>query len=96
MDVLENLKTIPQHTVPGSSCQDQDPPIVNLTLFCFCDASAKAYATVVYLLQSSPKLRRVDLIFSKTHLALQRIRLELLGVLIGIHALKFVETDSLD
>ena len=58
------------------------------------DASAKAYATAIYLHQSLANNRsKVDLIFSKTRLAPQNIiipRLELLGVLIDVRALKFV------
>ena len=60
---------------------------------CFCDASAKAYATAIYLLQSLSGSHKSDLIFSKTRLSPQNItisRLELLGVLIGVRALKFV------
>ena len=99
IEILESLKTIPQHTVPrylGSPYQGQDPSAVDLTLLCLCDASAKAYAAVVYLLQSSSKFCKVDLVFSKTRLAPQKVtipRLELLGVLIGIRALKFVEKE---
>ena len=60
---------------------------------CFCDASAIAYATAVYLHQSYRDTFKADLIFSKTCLAPQGTtipRLELLGALIGIRALKFL------
>ena len=69
------------------------PEQVQYRLVCFCDASAKAYATAVYLHQSFDDTCKADLIFSKTCLAPQNTtipRLELLAVLIGIQALKFV------
>ena len=99
LEIMDSLKTIPQHIIPrylGPTCQDQSPTAIDWTLLCFCDASARAYATVVYLLQASSHYRKVDLVFSKTRLAPQKItipRLELLGVLIGIRALKFVERE---
>ena len=66
------------------------------TLVCFCNASAKAYATAIYLHQALSGDCKVDLIFSKTHLAPKKStipRLELLGVLIGTRALKFVQKE---
>ena len=63
------------------------------SLICFCDASVKAYATAIYLRQSTLNSYKTDLIFAKTRLAPQDVtipRLELLGVLIGVRALKFV------
>ena len=65
----------------------------DLTLICFCDTSIKAYAAAVYLYHSSLGTYKTDLIFSKTCLAPEQIRLELLGVLIGVRALKFVEKE---
>ena len=65
-------------------------------LVCFCDASGLAYATTVYLYQSIGNTCKTDLIFSKTRLAPQGTtipRLELLGVLIGVRALKFVRKE---
>ena len=70
---------------------------VMYSLLCFCDASAKAYATVIYLHQSfANNTFKTDVIFSKTCLAPDNItipRLELLGVLIGVQALKFILTE---
>jgi len=68
----------------------------DLALICFCDASIKAYAAAVYLYHSSLGTYKTDLIFSKTRLAPEQItipRLELLGVLIGVRALTFVEKE---
>ena len=62
-------------------------------MICFCDASAKAYATAIYLLQSASNSYKTNLIFAKTRLAPQNVtipRLELLGVLIGVRTLKFI------
>ena len=66
-------------------------------LLCFCDTSACAYATAVYLLQKSETSEsKSDLLFSKTRLApLNKMtipRLELLAVLIGVRCVKFVES----
>ena len=89
-----NLEAIPQYQITRciSIFNETDDKLIEYSLMCFCDASAKAYATAIYLLQSSGS-HKSDLIFSKTRLAPQNItipRLELLGVLIGIRALKFV------
>ena len=65
-------------------------------LLCFTDASKKAYAAAVYLLVTTNMNSTVHLVFSKSRLAptkpLTIPRLELLGVLIGVRCLKFVET----
>ncbi len=65
-------------------------------IVCFCDASAKAYATSVYLVQKTDNSAKSDLIFSKTRIAplkgMSIPRLELLAVLIGVRGVKFVET----
>ena len=64
-------------------------------LFCFCDASSKAYATCVYLRQICNGVAKVDLIFAKSRLAplkgMTMPRLELLAVLIGVRSLQFVK-----
>jgi len=70
-------------------------PVIN-SLICFSDASGKAYAIAVYLHQFSSNNCSVDLVFSKTRLAPQGVtipRLELLGVLIGTRAMRFVEKE---
>ena len=63
----------------------------NCHLLCFCDASAKAYASVVYLSSDAG----VNLLFSKARVApIKKLgipRLELLAVLIGVRMLKFVQ-----
>ena len=69
---------------------------IDYSLVCFCDASVKAYATAIYLHQSCSELCKVDLIFAKTRLAPENMtipRLELMGVLIGVRALKFVTSE---
>lgn len=66
-------------------------------LLCFCDASACAYATAVYLHQVHDGFSQCDLVFSKTRLApvkgMTIPRLELMAVLIGIRSLKYVESE---
>ena len=75
-----SMVTIPRF-IGNSSCQ----------LLCFCDASAKAYASVVYLSSDAG----VNLLFSKARVApIKKLgipRLELLAVLIGVRMLKFVQ-----
>ena len=93
--ISRNLESIPQHQI--SRCigirEEKNSGNVEYSLICFCDASVKAYATAIYLRQSTLNSYKTDLIFAKTRLAPQDVtipRLELLGVLIGVRALKFV------
>ena len=94
LQIGKNLETIPQHHVPryiGINRRHGEP--IEYTLICFCDTSAKAYSAAIYLRQSFSDACKTDLIFCKTRLAPQNTtipRLELLGVLIGVRALKFV------
>lgn len=63
-------------------------------LFCFTDASAKAYSAAVYLYSSVGRTANVNLVFSKGCVAptkqLGIPRLELLAVLIGTRCLNYV------
>ena len=65
-----SMVTIPR-IIGNSNCQ----------LLCFCDASAKAYASTVYLSSDAG----ANLLFSSIP------RLELLAVLIGVRMLNFVQ-----
>ena len=93
----DDLMSISTYNIPryvGRKLMESDP--IEYRLVCFCDASAQAYAAVIYLHQSSAGECKVDCIFSKTRLAPQKTtipRLELLGVLIGTRALTFVERE---
>ena len=62
----------------------------NYQLLCFCDASAKAYASVIYLSSDAG----VNLLISKARIApIKKLgipRLELLAILIGVRMLNFV------
>ena len=92
--ILECLECIPHQVITRNITLSGEP--IECTLICFSDASSKAYATVIYLHQISKSSTRVDLIFSKTRLASEHItipRLELLGILIGMRGLKFVEAE---
>ncbi|XP_052762257.1 uncharacterized protein LOC128204895 [Mya arenaria] len=64
-------------------------------LLCFCDASEKAYAIVIYLYQNNQSKVVTQLTFAKTRLApikqMSIPKLELMAVLIGIRCLKFVK-----
>ena len=63
-------------------------------LFCFTDASAKAYSATVYLYSTVDETSNVNLVFSKARVApikqLSIPRLELLAVLIGTRCLNYV------
>ena len=63
-------------------------------LFCFTDASVKAYSAAVYLYSVVGGTANVNLVFSKARVAptkqLSIPRLELLGVLIGTRCLNYV------
>lgn len=65
------------------------------SLVCFSDASNKAYASVIFVVQSDGIVKTSELIFSKSRLApikkLTIPKLELLAVLIGVRCLKFVD-----
>lgn len=94
LQIAENLETISQHHMPRYiGINETHCESIEYALICFCDASAKAYSAAIYLHQSLLDSCKTDLIFCRTHLAPQNTtipRLELLGVLIGVRALKFV------
>ena len=91
-EISNQLESIPLHSLVkfiGVNRERSEYKLVH-----FCDASGMAYATVIiYLYQSSNNTCIADLIFSKTRLVPSKITipsLELLAVLIGVRALKFV------
>ncbi|XP_062582984.1 uncharacterized protein LOC134244753 [Saccostrea cucullata] len=69
---------------------------VSYRLLCFCDASAKAFATAIYLQMTTTNSSISNLLFSKTRLAPTKTitmpRLELLALLIGVRSLNFVQS----
>ncbi|XP_065891682.1 uncharacterized protein [Dysidea avara] len=92
--ILDGLECIPQQMIPRNIRLTGES--VEHALLCFSDASTKAYSAAIYLYQVSETSTRVDLIFAKAHLASEGIiipRLELLGILIGVRGLKFVERE---
>ena len=96
-EICTNLKAISSYCLPRHmGIVTSDTQSIEYNLVCFCDASKAAYAVTVYLHQASSIEGKADLIFSKTRLAPQKVtipRLELLGVLIGIRALKFIQNE---
>jgi len=74
-----------------------DKSSVTNTLVCFCDALACAYATCIYLVQSSESQCNSELIFAKQRLAPTTQttipRLELLAALIGARCVEFVQKE---
>ena len=95
--ICEDLESISMHHIPRYLGIKSSNHHVTYSLVCFCDASAKAYAATVYLHQDSSGNCKADLIFSKTRLAPHKSvtipQLELLGVLIGTRALRFVQKE---
>ena len=85
MKLQKEMECISMVTIPrfigNSNCQ----------LLCFCDASTKAYASVIYLSSDAG----VNLLFSKARVApikkLGTPRLELLAVLIGVRNSTFAQ-----
>ncbi len=95
-EATEGIKEISSTPVPRFICTAEKEGAC-FDLLCFTDASAQAYSANVYLRVSTPAECKVNLIFSKTRLAPSKAeitipRLELLGVLIGIRMLNFIQT----
>lgn len=94
-EIKEELKLIETISIPRFIGTTNNS--AKYKLLCFTDASKKAYAAVIYLLTQTPNTTEVNIVFSKSRLAPTKEvtipRLELLGVLIGIRCLKFVEAE---
>ena len=69
---------------------------ITYNLTCFCDASAKAYATAIYLHQEMENHAKADLVFAKSRIAPIKQttipRLELMAVVIAVRCATFVKT----
>ena len=94
--ISQQLEAISSYQLPRYVGIREEPGFIKYHLVCFCDATGLAYATTIYLHQSVGDTCKADLIFSKTRLAPQETtipRLELLGVLIGVRAVKFVRKE---
>lgn len=72
------------------------PKASNVELYCFCDASEKAYASVIYLRSANASGIHVSLLTSKTRVAPLRTisipRLELCSAVLLVHLLQIVRT----
>ena len=91
--VLE-LQEISNYKVPRYiGHQEEDEKVVNIV--CFCDASKKAYAAIVYLQEERGSGSKANLVFAKTRLApVKEItvpRLELMAILIGVRCIQYVK-----
>ena len=67
--ISEQLEQISTFRLPRYIGVNESPESIEYHLVCFCDASAIAYATAVYLHQSYRDTFKADIIFSKTRLA---------------------------
>ena len=90
---LENIKSVKIDRCIASVNSNLE---MKYSLVCFSDASKKAYASSVYLIQEDGNTVKSDLIFAKSRLApvkdITIPRLELMAVLIGTRCMKFVES----
>ena len=88
MMLMQDLKDLSNIKIPRHINHD------NPLLLCFCDASKDAYATTIYIKAKGKEKTKVNLVFAKPRVAPKKKtsipRLELLAVLIGIRAIKFV------
>ena len=94
-DIKSNIHGISECQLPRCIKMKTTRDIQNRVL-CFCDASAKAYATLIYLHQTNGHESKVDLVFTKTRLTplkggMTITRAELMAVLIGVRCLEFVK-----
>jgi len=100
--ILEILQHLPAIKIPRFIGTSECQPVYDLLVF--CDASIRSYATVIYLRVTTHLSTYSNLVFSKMRLApvvssrkkpkksgqITLPRLELLAVLIGVRAGKFV------
>ena len=90
---LERISTI---AIPRFIGIDEITPDTNYYLLCFCDASKFAFSTTIYLRISNHECQ-VNLLFAKCRLPPKKgttlPRLELLGTLIGVQCLNFVQKE---
>ncbi|XP_060602882.1 uncharacterized protein LOC132755958, partial [Ruditapes philippinarum] len=91
-EIQRDLSEISEHATPRCIVSESDNKNVRV---CFCDASTKAYATVIYLMQKGNSQQHIEIVFSKSRLAptsnISIARLELLAVLIGVRCLAFIQ-----
>ena len=91
--VLKRISTI---AIPRFIGIDEITPDTNYYLLCFCDAPKFAFPTTIYLRISNHKCQ-VNLLFAKCRLPPKKgttlPRLELLGTLVGVQCLNFVEKE---
>ena len=93
-DLLMDLQDVSWYKVQRYiGTEKKDGKVYNSV--CFCDASKKAYATIVYLHQESYSDSEASLVFLKTRLApvkeIMIRRLELMAILIGVRCIQYVK-----
>ena len=96
LTISSDLSKLPECNIKWNIALTLRKQAVMYSLVCFCDTSACAYATIVYLHQSiNVSESKADIIFSKTRLGpLKKMtipRLELTAVVIGVRCIKFVK-----
>ena len=96
LTISSDLSKLPECSIKWNIALSQRKETVMYSLVCFCEASACAYATTVYLHQIiNDSELKADIIFSKTRLTpLKEMtipRLELMAIVIGVRCVKFVK-----
>ncbi|MCG7879158.1 MAG: reverse transcriptase domain-containing protein [Candidatus Thiodiazotropha endolucinida] len=93
LPIKNDLITVSDYEISRQVTTNKQDGIASF-LVCFCDASSKAYATTIYLVQHSKRERKSELMLTKTRLAPTTSttipRLELMAVLIGVRSVEFV------
>lgn len=96
-EIQNKLKKVPECEIPRHIGLISERNNTEKRLLCFCDASCKAYAAVIYLHQRCGNISRCDLIFSKAKLSpikeLTIPKLELMAVSKGVRCLNFVRNE---
>ncbi|XP_070550260.1 uncharacterized protein [Ptychodera flava] len=95
--IAEDLMIVKTCQIPRFIGTEKNDGQMKYELFCFCDASNRAYATVVYLGIQTEEKCQVNMVFSKNRLCPQKRltvpKSELLAVLIGVRSLNFVQKE---
>ena len=94
LNIQSDIESISEYQVP-TCVKMKSVSDIKVMLLCFCDASTRAYAALVYLHQSNGYVWKVDLLLTKTRLTSVKgmtvPRAELMAVLIGVRCLEFVK-----
>lgn len=93
-DSENEIQCVDRYSVPRKVVLESEAKVVT-NLLCFCDSSAMAYATAIYIHQYDGENSVCNLIFAKTRLApvkgMTIPKLELMAVVVGVRCVSFVK-----